>query len=62
MTSNIIIKITNISKVYRKVKINIPVWLIVGAIIFSEVLSLAAGLYPAIKAARVDPVKALRHD
>ena len=39
-----------------------PVWLIFGAVLFSIIVSLAAGLYPAIKAARLDPVKALRHD
>jgi putative ABC transport system permease protein len=39
-----------------------PLWLILGAIAFSMVVSLAAGLYPAIRAARIDPVKALRHD
>jgi putative ABC transport system permease protein len=39
-----------------------PPWLILGAIAFSVVVSLAAGLYPAVRAARVDPVEALRHD
>lgn len=39
-----------------------PVWLILGAIGFSILISLFAGLYPASRAARIDPVKALRHD
>jgi putative ABC transport system permease protein len=39
-----------------------PAWLIVGAIAFSIIISLAAGLYPAARAARIDPVRALRHD
>jgi putative ABC transport system permease protein len=39
-----------------------PGWLIVGAIAFSVAVSLAAGVYPAMRAARVDPVRALRHD
>ncbi len=39
-----------------------PWWLITGAIVFSILLSLAAGLYPAMKAANTDPVKALRHE
>ena len=39
-----------------------PWWLIAGAFAFSILVSLLAGLYPAFRAARIDPVKALRHD
>ncbi|MFO7998863.1 MAG: FtsX-like permease family protein [Bacteroidales bacterium] len=39
-----------------------PPWLILGAIAFSLLVSLMAGLYPAFRASRIDPVKALRHD
>jgi putative ABC transport system permease protein len=39
-----------------------PWWLCTGAIAFSILISLAAGLYPAMRAARVDPIVALRHD
>ncbi len=37
-------------------------WLVSGAIVFSVLISLAAGVYPTLRAARVDPVVALRHD
>jgi len=39
-----------------------PWWLCLGAIVFSIFVSLAAGIYPTIRAARVETVVALRHD
>jgi len=39
-----------------------PLWLWLGAVAFAILISLVAGVYPAGRAARVDPVRALRHD
>ena len=39
-----------------------PPWLIIGATAFSIIISLLAGMYPANRAAKIEPVKALRHD
>ncbi len=40
----------------------IPWWLTAGAIAFALVVSLIAGSFPAMRAARLDPIQALRHD
>jgi putative ABC transport system permease protein len=40
----------------------VPWWLVGGAIIFAIVVSLLSGLYPASRAARLDPVQALRYE
>ncbi|HTS37648.1 MAG TPA: ABC transporter permease [Candidatus Solibacter sp.] len=40
----------------------VPWWLVGGAIGFSVIVSLLSGLYPAGRAARLDPVQALRYE
>ncbi len=40
----------------------VPWWLVAGAIVFAIVVSLLSGLYPASRAARLDPVQALRYE
>ena len=41
---------------------SVPWWLVLGAIAFAVVVSLASGIYPASRAARLDPVQALRYE
>jgi putative ABC transport system permease protein len=40
----------------------VPWWLVIGAIAFAIVVSFLSGLYPASRAARLDPVQALRYE
>jgi len=41
---------------------SVPWWLVLGAIVFALIVSLASGIYPASRAARLDPVEALRYE
>ena len=41
---------------------HLPPWLWMGAVLFALGVSVLAALYPAARAARIDPVRALRHD
>jgi putative ABC transport system permease protein len=41
---------------------SVPWWLVGGAIVFAVVVSLVSGIYPASRAAQLDPVEALRYE
>jgi ABC-type antimicrobial peptide transport system permease subunit len=41
---------------------SVPWWLVGGAVGFAILVSLVSGLYPAARAARLDPVQALRYE
>ena len=41
---------------------SVPWWLVFGAIAFAILVSLASGIYPASRAAKLDPVQALRYE
>ncbi|HVA93560.1 MAG TPA: FtsX-like permease family protein [Candidatus Dormibacteraeota bacterium] len=41
---------------------SVPWWLVLGAIGFAIFVSLASGIYPASRAAKLDPVEALRYE
>ena len=40
----------------------VPPWLAIGALIFASLIGVLGGFYPAARAARLDPVAALKHE
>jgi len=40
----------------------VPPWLAVGALVFAALIGVLGGFYPAARAAKLDPVAALKHE
>ena len=52
--------ITIIYTRYADIIFSIPVWQVFGAIVLALVIGALAGLYPAIRASKVQPAEAVR--
>ncbi len=57
-----IVVIANMLEFTEYISGMMPLWLILGAIVGATLLSILAGLYPAIRASRLNVVEALRND
>jgi putative ABC transport system permease protein len=44
------------------IAVHLPLWAVLGAFLFSAGVGVISGIYPAIRAARLDPIQALRHE
>jgi putative ABC transport system permease protein len=44
------------------IPVHLPIWAVLGAFFFSAFVGIFFGIFPAMRAARLDPIEALRHE